>query len=405
MIRTLYEVQQRDDETVEEYMLRIHEAVAVICRAYPNHLTDRGWDLKKDRFYHGLCPYLHDALSFAMAELPEREQAHPTFDTLYTLAKKLEAGQLARARRYTPSSEVYRDKHRRYVVPTGRVAALEEEGSMLSDQVTGEDSESEVEAAGGISVHLAQAMSRYQQEEQQCFMCGSPGHFTRGCPHCEAFRQWHRDQADSKGAGENGAPTLGATSSRLKVNVHVIGQVQNPWLEAGGPAVHWLRPKTLVELTVEGRNFMALVDSGNQVNTITPALVQQYGFPILPLEDLVDYPVNLVGLGGMHTSPLRFVILHIQVWGVAGYDEDMVFLVVPDESDFGERVPLVVGTCTISRLINVIHDSEIDNLATLWSSARLARLLSCRLGTVVPSPEGADSGGRCLWGISRGERR
>ena len=31
MIRTLYEVQQRDDEMVEEYMLRIHEAVAVIC--------------------------------------------------------------------------------------------------------------------------------------------------------------------------------------------------------------------------------------------------------------------------------------------------------------------------------------------------------------------------------------
>ena len=30
MIRTLYEVQQRDDEMVEEYMLRIHEAVVVI---------------------------------------------------------------------------------------------------------------------------------------------------------------------------------------------------------------------------------------------------------------------------------------------------------------------------------------------------------------------------------------
>ena len=101
MIRTLYEVQQRDDEMVEEYMLHIHEAVAVICRAYPDHLMDRGWDLKKDRFYHGLCPYLHDVLSFAMAELPEREQAHPTFDTLYMLAKKLEVGQLARACWYT----------------------------------------------------------------------------------------------------------------------------------------------------------------------------------------------------------------------------------------------------------------------------------------------------------------
>ena len=83
MIRTLYEVQQRDDEMVEEYMPRIHEAVVVICQAYPDRLPDRGWDLKKDCFYHGLCPYLHDALSFAMAELPERAGPAPHL-TLYT---------------------------------------------------------------------------------------------------------------------------------------------------------------------------------------------------------------------------------------------------------------------------------------------------------------------------------
>ena len=70
MIRTLYEVQQKEDETVEEYMLCIHNVVAVICRVYLEHLPDHGRDLKKDHFYHGLDPYLHDALSFVMAELP-----------------------------------------------------------------------------------------------------------------------------------------------------------------------------------------------------------------------------------------------------------------------------------------------------------------------------------------------
>ena len=139
----------------------------------------------------------------------------------------------------------------------------------------------------------------------------------------------------SKGVGENGTPTPEAMSSRLEVNVHIIGQVRNPRLEVGGPAAHWLGPEMLVELTVEGRNFTALADSGSQVNTITPTLVQQYRLPILPLEDLVDYPVNLVGLGRMCTSLLRFVILCIQVWGITGYDEDTVFLVVPNESNFG----------------------------------------------------------------------
>ena len=157
----------------------------------PGPPPGQGWDLKKDRFYHGLHPYLHDALSFAMAELPEREQAHPTFNTLYMLTKKLEVGQPVSKHWYTTSSEVYRDKHRCYLTPVGWVAALEEEGSALSDQVTGEDSESEVEVVGGLNMRLAQVMSHYQWEEQQCFVCGLLGHLAQGCPHHEAFRQWH----------------------------------------------------------------------------------------------------------------------------------------------------------------------------------------------------------------------
>ena len=107
MIRTLYEVQQKEDETVEEYVLHIHDAVAVIHHAYLEHLPDHGRDLKKDRFYHGMHPYLHNALSFAMVELSKREQACPTFNTLYTLVKKLGAGQPARACRYAPRSDAY----------------------------------------------------------------------------------------------------------------------------------------------------------------------------------------------------------------------------------------------------------------------------------------------------------
>ena len=74
----------------------------------------------------------------------------------------------------------------------------------------------------------------------------------------------------------------------------------------------------LVDLTIEGRNVNALVGSGSQVNTIMPAFMQQYGFPVLPLEDLVDHLLNLIGLGRKCTSLLGFVILHLQVWEIAG---------------------------------------------------------------------------------------
>ena len=152
-------------------------------------------------------------------------------------------------------------------------------------------------------------------------MCGSPGHFARDCPHHDAFRQWHWEQANSKGAGESSLPALGSANTQSEVNVRMIRQIWNPLLEVGGPTSHWIRLETLVDLTIEGRNVNALADSGSQVNMITPTLAQQYGFPVLLLEDLVDYLLNLVGLGGKRTSSLGFVILRMQVWGIAGYDE------------------------------------------------------------------------------------
>ena len=146
----------------------------------------------------------------------------------------------------------------------------------------------------------------------------------------------------------------------------------------GGPIAHWIGPETLVDLMIVGRNVNTLVGSGSQVNTIMPAFVWQYGFPVLPLEDQVNHPLKLVGLGGKCTSPLRFIILHVQVNEITGYDEDVVFLVVPDKSKFGHRVPLVIGTCRIGRIINVIRESEIDQLSMPWATARMVQLLSCQ---------------------------
>ena len=60
-----------------------------------------------------------------------------------------------------------------------------------------------------------------------------------------------------------------------------------------------------------------------------------------------------------------------------------MFLVVPDESEFSRRVPLVIGTCTIGWIINVIRESEIDHLSMPWAMARVAQLLSCQKSTAI----------------------
>ena len=66
----------------------------------------------------------------------------------------------------------------------------------------------------------------------------------------------------------------------------------------------------------------------------------------------------------------------------------MVFLVVPDESEFSQ---CVIGTCTLGRIISVIKESEMDKLLTPWAMVRASCLLKQR-GTVAEDLVAASDG-------------
>ena len=64
------------------------------------------------------------------------------------------------------------------------------------------------------------------------------------------------------------------------------------------------------------------------------------------------------------------------MYGVQGYNEDQIALLVPDVLNFVERIPVILGTPTISHIINVMKEREIDTLVMPWVNARVAHLLS-----------------------------
>ena len=169
-------------------MLRVHEAVAVVKCRYPDQVPNKGEGLRRDRFYYGLTPSLRDVLSFAMADLPEREQADTSFNTLYHLAKKLEVQHHPCST--TKGGSTIHDPHKgykKYPTPVGCVATI---GSDLfpPDPDPVENAPPEPDHIEGLSLRMTQAMNHFQKQEHKCFICGDPGHFTRECPHCEAFR-------------------------------------------------------------------------------------------------------------------------------------------------------------------------------------------------------------------------
>ena len=77
---------------------------------------------------------------------------------------------------------------------------------------------------------------------------------------------------------------------------------------------------------------------------------------------LIGARVICGGLGNAYTWSLGYVIVQVQVDRVQGYNEDQIALVVPDELKFVEWIPFILGTPTISHVINVMKEREIDAL-------------------------------------------
>ena len=72
------------------------------------------------------------------------------------------------------------------------------------------------------------------------------------------------------------------------------------------------------------------------------------------------------------------MIIWVQVDRVQGYDADQIALIIPDHSNFSTRVPIILGTPTIGRVVNMMREVEMDVLAMPWVNARVAHLLAVR---------------------------
>ena len=142
---------------------------------------------------------------------------------------------------------------------------------------------------------------------------------------------------------------------------------------------------------------MALIDNGTQINTITPNYVKNHSLEMGMITDLIGTRITCMGLGNTYTQPLGYVIVQVQVDGVQGYNEDQIALVVPDVLNFVEWIPVILGTPTISHIINVMKEREIDALVMPWVNARVAHLLSVhRAATTIVGnkpTEGANPNG------------
>ena len=116
------------------------------------------------------------------------------------------------------------------------------------------------------------------------------------------------------------------------------------------------------------------MDTSTRVNSVTPAYVRKHKMKVGSIAAL-DHSLNpfgrrvpLVGVGG-RARTLGYMLIWVQVEGVPGYDEDQVAFVVDDPStSFAIRVPIMLGTPTINRVITTMKESDMHNAPHEWQA-------------------------------------
>ena len=73
------------------------------------------------------------------------------------------------------------------------------------------------------------------------------------------------------------------------------------------------------------------------------------------------------GIGSISVEPVGFVMMNIKVPCVQGYNTDQIAIVMDDPGM--SEWPVILGTPTLYRVMEVIKESEISKLPVPWVSS------------------------------------
>ena len=101
--------------------------------------------------------------------------------------------------------------------------------------------------------------------------------------------------------------------------------------------------------------------------------MKEHKLKVGPVHNLALHPtlIPISGIGG-HTAALGYVIINLQVEGIPSYYEEQVALVIPNVTQLGLKVPVILGTPMIHWLCHQMKESEIQTAPEEWQHALLS---------------------------------
>ena len=232
-----------------------------------------------------------------------------------------------------------------------------------------------------LQVKVARTLRVQQMNSRRCDTCNRPGHLAPGPPRM-GRKKW--DQAPPvKGASheQNGPGEGQAKTPPLTRTARASSRVERVLYMNPDAFSRFIGPKNWGQALINDELTTCLLDNGAQLNFITPAYTVERGMDIISLDRLaqeIGGPLPLItGMGSSPVEPTGFVLMNVKVPCVQGYNEDQVALVMDDPGM--TECPVILGTSTLYRVMEVIKESEISKLAVPRSSSRISWLMrGCR---------------------------
>ena len=135
---------------------------------------------------------------------------------------------------------------------------------------------------------------------------------------------------------------------------------------------------------VDGVPITCLVDSGSCMSAMVKSFAKALELEIKPLHTILDIEV----MGGGTCPYYGYVECRLQLPQIKKFDVDVLMLII-DDSVYGSRVPVQIGTLHIDMALDLATEAEMRKLSRHWERAKMATAL--RMNSMVVDKESVEN--------------
>ena len=171
---------------------------------------------------------------------------------------------------------------------------------------------------------------------------------------------------DDKGASlpcqerDNKASTPESKFPKLTAKIaKVLKEYHNP-----DPIARLIGPANETYVKIEGKPYLALIDSGAQLSALPESLVKKLKLKTYSLNTIIKAEAT----GGSLVPYSGYVEVNLSVPGIRAMNKNSLFMVVKD-TEYTDRVPVQIGTLHINESLAAVIQEEYGKLSVAWARA------------------------------------